>query len=317
MNKLFIGAAVLTLIVSLLSYSDITQTEEFDKMLEIMKSQTGGKSYPTIIHKSNMLDKAAATQNANIIFKFNPVALRTASPFKDSENDEEYIFKSGSIEYRLSKTNGEMLIDLARYGIAEKSDVIDSNNAKQIAFSYITKYLSDIPQNEIKYLKTNCIILSGGAGDGKGNVKGKIQEDVANYIVIFSREVDDLPVIGPGGKIRVYLARNGDVVGHSKLWCQFKAERRNPKKVISPNDAQKSISIKIMKENYFLRSVVLKSIKFGYFEHGRNKAQNASIPVYEFIYKLDPQSPLSIEYIDGFTGNPISGDDKPVQSDSR
>jgi hypothetical protein len=318
MKKLFVFITALFFMFSFSSNAEIKQDAKFDKMIGEIEGKISGKSFSEIPHKQFILDKALAKQKSNNIFKSNPIAMSSSKPVIESENEKEYIFKSGPIEYRLSKVaNCEMLLNLNRYTVAEKTNLIDSNRAIQIASSYIEKHMDDIQKNELSYSKVVSIVISGAQGDGKGNIKGKIQEDIANYIVMFDRVIDNIPIIGPGGKIRVYLARNGEVIGHSKLWRQLEKGNNNLKKVISPREAKTIISGKILSENSPDVSPELKSMKFGYFEAGRNKKQDFSSPMYEIEYNYGSHSKRVIAYLDGYSGASISNSEELLQGDPK
>lgn len=291
---------------------------KFDKKLDMLETKIGNKTFPLITHKKHTLSKEAANDISNAVFASNPISQNLSHTKMVKENDNEFIFKAGTIEYRLSKiANNEMLLDLKRYTKAEKTDAIDSLAAKQIALAYIKKHMKDVDENEMFYSQVVAIMLSTTSGYGR--VQGDRTDSIANYIVMFNRQTDNIPIIGPGGKIRVYLSRNGDVVGYSKLWRKYEKEKTEYKNVVSPKKFKEKFINRITAENYSEKDITLKSIEFGYFEAGRNKNQKISIPMYEMEYTYrESNSKRLIRYFDAYTGDPIEDSDAGLlKGDSR
>jgi hypothetical protein len=180
--------------------------------------------------------------------------------------------------------------------------------------------MQGVAKNELRFYKVFSILQAGGEGDGEGNVKGMVSPaEVVNYMVTFEREMDSFPILGPGGKIRVYLARNGEVIGHSKLWRTYQKDKKEAKtkkmKALSPGNAHKKMSDLINEQTTDETTAEFKSMKFGYFENGRHKRQNYSIPVYEFIYSYGPHSKRVLRYLDGYSGELISRAEEYLKGD--
>jgi hypothetical protein len=84
--------------------------------------------------------------------------------------------------------------------------------------------MPDVDPNEVRFVGVKKIMDSVGKMSDEGKLS-EVKSGVANYIVIFQRKINKIPVIGPGEQIRVYLSSNGEVIGHSKIWRE---PRRDP-----------------------------------------------------------------------------------------
>jgi len=247
-------------------------------------------------------DKAAASLKAEDVARTNPVArsLR-AQKLESAETDEDVIFSAGPLEFWVNKATGsEILLNLDRYAEAEpqQEPIADAVLVRR-ATEYVRSHLADIDSREVRFLKIKRQMDSAGQVDARGQPTGEIKERVANHIVIFERVIGQIPVVGPGEKIRVYFASNGDAIGHSKIWRRLgKAALRRP---VLPAEAVRE-AFAAAHEKDPGPGIYVDRIYFGYYAAGRYTRQDTLSPVYILGYTYGPYSKRVLEIFDAYTG---------------
>ena len=108
----------------------------------------------------------------------------------------------------------------------------------------------------------------------------RVIEKVLDAGVIYSRTIDDLPVIGPGGFAMVNIDPEAVVVGMRSIWR--KAGRRAAKVRIKPPAAAMEAFEKLASR--FKGDTTVVKAQFGYFEHGPLDRQTVFEPAYALIY---------------------------------
>jgi len=108
----------------------------------------------------------------------------------------------------------------------------------------------------------------------------KVIEKILDAGVIYSRTIDDLPVIGPGGFAIVNIGPDADVVGMRSIWR--KAGKRAAKVKIKPPAAAIEAFEKLAAR--FKGDTTVVRTQFGYFEHGPLDRQTIFEPAYALIY---------------------------------
>lgn len=267
--------------------------------------------------KPYQADRAALKQKAAAVFEKNPVAAKVRGrAAQETENDRAVKFKNGSVELEVSKAAGaEILIDLDRYGHREPpARTVDEKALERDARQYVRENMPDVDPNEVGFAGVKKIMDSVAkvADDGKlSEVKG----GVANYIVIFQRKINKVPVVGPGEKIRVYLSSNGEVIGHSKIWREVDKTPRGAKPVVPPGRVHETLGQKLAKHP--APRVEVDFFEFGYLGEGRYTKQDALKPVYLIGYKAGPESKRVIEIYDAYTGAEIPPPPDPPGAETK
>jgi hypothetical protein len=82
----------------------------------------------------------------------------------------------------------------------------------------LAEYVKVAPGESLTFLGTR-FLRSGGA-DVEGRIKNK--GDVQASIAIFSREIDGIPVVGPGSKVAVWFANDGEPVAFDVDWPSYR-----------------------------------------------------------------------------------------------
>lgn len=247
-------------------------------------------------------DKAAASLKAENVARTNPVAaFLRAQEFEPAETDEDVVFSAGSLEFWVNKATGsEILLNLDRYAEAEpQHEPIADAALVRRATEYVGSHLTGIDSREVRFLKIKRQMDSSGQVDARGQPTGEIKERVANHIVIFERVIGQISVVGPGEKIRVYFASNGDVIGHSKIWRRLgRAVRRRP---VLPAEAVRE-AFAAAHEKDPGPEIYVDRIYFGYYAAGRYTRQDTLSPVYILGYTYGPYSKRVLEVFDAYTG---------------
>lgn len=150
-----------------------------------------------------------------------------------------------------------------------------------IARNFLTKTgLVDLPADQLKPLKITYLRVQ------TMSVKGKSSEPkILDAGVIFGREIDGVPVSGPGGFAMINIASDESVVGGTVVWRRL-GKSLGTVKVLKPDYALNELG-----RNFRLQGIdrlvhVVKS-EFCYFERGENDAQFYLEPAYAFVYEYE------------------------------
>ncbi len=267
--------------------------------------------------RAYQVDEAAVKERANAVFTKNPVAMRMRlrgfSPER-SEDERAIKFMNGSIELEVSKAAGaEIFLDLDRYANREtKMREVDEKLFERDARAYIRTHMPDVDPGEVALYSVKKIMDSVARLDDDGKMS-EVRSGVANYIIVFQRRIKGVPVVGPGGKIRVYLSSNGEVIGHSKVWRQLDAPRGAAKPIVPPGRVQQALAERL--RGHPAKSVEIDFFEFGYFAEGRYTRQDVLNPVYLIGYKGGPEEKRVIKVVDAYTGAEMAPPPDPEGAD--
>lgn len=269
-----------------------------------------GKPVPSFGVVPFRFTRAAAASRAENVARSNPVAASLrAQKFESAETDEDVIFSAGPFEFWVCKATGsEILLNLDRYAEAEQQqEPIEEGTLLRRATEYVKSHLTDIDSREVRFLKIKRQMDSAAPVDAQGLPSGKVKERVANHIVIFERVIGQIPVVGPGEKIRVYFASNGDAIGHSKIWRQLGkvAQRRS----VLPAEAIRGAFAAAHQKDTG-PGIYVDRIFFGYYAAGRYTRQATLSPVYILGYTYGPYSKRVLEIFDAYTGKVVQPTDE-------
>ena len=251
-------------------------------------------------------DKRTADKKAAVIFEKNVVSssVRTAE-IKAKDTDDESIYRAGNIEFRVAKATGsEALINLDRYAIAEKLSTPLPSEAivRQTAFKYVQGNMPDVKLGDLRLSRILKIMDAESESSESGEISRR-NSHVANYIVIFERMLNNIPVLGPGEKVRIYLSAQGDVIGHSKVWRKISEDYRRGRAIPTQEILEHFIA---RHANDRADKIVVNQVQFGFLAEGRFARQESLGPVYMISYAHDPTSKKMIELFDAFTGELVT-----------
>lgn len=206
--------------------------------------------------------------------------VRSGEFFKD---DEELTYTEGPFVVTLYRASGALrYYDSLRWQMDDKISNVgfSDEEAVEIARRFIAQ--SDlVPLAECELSKVSH--LRAGTMEFDSDF---YEERVIDVGVIFKRTVDDLPVLGPGGKVTVYIDHNGDVTGFERIWRNISHLYREVpfEQLRAPEYAERSL-------DRYLRSkkngrIEVEAVDFGYFELGKNELQLYLQPAYVMSTRL-------------------------------
>ncbi|PVX25765.1 MAG: hypothetical protein CW691_03525 [Candidatus Bathyarchaeum sp.] len=132
---------------------------------------------------------------------------------------------------------------------------------------------SELKVSKITYLRTQGASLDGEAAP----------EQILDAGVIFTRDIDGVPVVGFGGYLMVNVAHDESVVAATKVW-RHRDKKMGKVKVLQPDYAVKQLQKRLKAHGLKEQVNVLKS-DFCYFEANDNTSQRYLEPTYAFLYE--------------------------------
>jgi len=128
---------------------------------------------------------------------------------------------------------------------------------------------------------------------------GKVDRKPTLIKVTFKRCIDEMPVIGPGGKIVVYIGDNGEVVDLTKIWR--KLEYAGKVKIIPAKEAfEKLVKGEVIMKPMGRLKLKVTDVEVGYYAVGFGKKQEYYTPVWIFHCKdhLGNNVTLAVKAVD-------------------
>jgi hypothetical protein len=190
--------------------------------------------------------------------------------YTDGQHRVQIYRQSGALEYR----------DLEKYGIEDtgsnKKWSISDERSQEIAKQFLKKLNIG---NESEMIFQKVTHLRGATYSIESDTR---EESIIDSGVIFSRVIDRIDVLGPGGNCMVNIDFNGDIVGFSHLMRPTKSVI-DTVKIIPPETALNDIEKKFKEME---REILVTKSSFGYFELGKSDLQAKLQPVYAFIYEV-------------------------------
>jgi hypothetical protein len=103
--------------------------------------------------------------------------------------------------------------------------------------------------------------------------------------ISYNQHIDNLPVIGSGGKIAVHMTNDGQLVSveHSVRDIQRVEEVIDGDDLLSPDDARAIALSRLQARG--VTGYTLSDEQFGYLQRGRSSAQDYLIPHYAFFFE--------------------------------
>ena len=267
--------------------------------------------------KPYQADRAGMKARASAAFEKNPVAAQVrGGAAEESENEHAVKFKNGSVELEISKAAGaEILLDLARYTVGEAPKrAVDEKLLERDARQYIREQMPDVNPGEVGSATLKKIMDSVAKVSDDGTTS-EVKSGVANYILIFKRRINKIPVVGPGEQIRVYLSSSGEVIGHSKIWRELDTTPRPARPVVPSDQAQKTLAQALARHP--APRVEVDFFEFGYLTEGRYTKQSELKPVYVVGYRGNPEEKRAIKLYDAYTGAEIAPPADPPGADKK
>lgn len=192
--------------------------------------------------------------------------------FRSAEDTLRY--SEGHLELTMYRASGGIrFLDRARWQVDDRSaDLkIEDQAALRLAQNYSRKYKL-APPAETRFLK--AARLRVGAMNREGSETYQRTIDVA---VALQRLVDKVPVDGPGGKVIVYLDHEGKTTGFEQIWRPLGRVYRKAESLRSPQAAIEEMARQFRAKRGI---IVVREVRFGYFESGWRTIQQYLQPAY-------------------------------------
>ncbi|HJH26025.1 MAG TPA: hypothetical protein C5S37_04445 [Methanophagales archaeon] len=191
----------------------------------------------------------------------------TLKASNDSKKRKLTIYPEGSIIYHDSSKL--WALPKTALNLPEKED------AKDIATAYLTEK-GLLPEDaQVKMVVSDQL-------SRKNTSTGEIVENSdTNLQVIFGRELDGVPVIGPGSKLKVYIGDGGEVIGVHKVWRKLEASGTTMIK--SSNSAFEELKQgkgPSLPPGY--DNVTIDKVYFAYYEEGPGEERDYLEPIWVF-----------------------------------
>jgi selenocysteine lyase/cysteine desulfurase len=109
--------------------------------------------------------------------------------------------------------------------------------------------------------------------------------------VVFTRVIDETPVVGPGGHVMVKVLPHGAIGGAWRVFRQRGAKVATVR--ITPSgEALAKLEDRLRRYRHLDGTVRVLRAQFGYFEAGRSHRQRFFEPAYFFVYETEGLFPL-------------------------
>jgi hypothetical protein len=232
------------------------------------------------------LQKVSAEKSlfTGILAGLGPIVGLTGFRWKDSGGWTEA--ESGDARVSINRKSGAVRFwtRLNDRELPKATFSIPEPNLAFIARNFLKKTgWVDTPIDQLKVRHISYLRLQTGSVGGKVSTPR-----ILDAGVIFGREIDGVPVSGPGGYVMVNVAPDESVVGGTKVWRRLGVSVGTAK-VLKPDYAMKEFSrrLKLAKVD---RTVRVVKAEFCYFERGQNDEQQYLEPAYAFVYEYETRN---------------------------
>jgi hypothetical protein len=225
------------------------------------------------------------------LFKLKGFGGATSFP----RDEERLTYTEGPFALSLRRASGALrYYDSRRWQIDDgKSKVqFSDEQAVSIAKRFLTQFklvsLDECSLPKVSHLRVGTLERS----------TGKATERIIDAAVVFQRMVDNLPVLGPGGKVSVYIAHDGEVSGCDIIWRKIKGIQVSipVTELRTPEFAEEHLSKHWMKKG--IPQIQVDETLFGYLELGPGDSQRFLQPVYMMPLTLsDPERKIAIKTV--------------------
>jgi len=128
------------------------------------------------------------------------------------------------------------------------------------------------------------------------------QPDITTYqiAVAFNQSIDDLPLIGSGGKLVIHMTTDGQPVGHEFVVRKVRStvKELDGSALSDPTDAQAEVESRLARRGLDPRQYRVVRSEFGYYRLGRDNTQTVIAPHYGFFYEpVDGVSKKLVEFV--------------------
>jgi len=218
------------------------------------------------------------------------------------ETDDAFMVKDKQFEIEVLKSSGR--IRCLSYSAFTADNLVkklpEEEDAKKIAVDFLNT--NGLMPKDAKFDK---IVIDKIIQANKDPETGKIsEEEFPQYIqVIFKRVIDNIPVDGPGEKLKVYIGDNGKIIGVYKCWRTYKPYAET--KIISPSEALKNLKERGIYGVKVGKNVKVIDMYLSYYAQPAVDKQDYLQPVYVFTVETENKDVFK-QYIPAIPGKDIT-----------
>ncbi len=223
-----------------------------------------------------------------------------------SASGNHLVLRDGSRELRVNLDSGsELLVDRARFHNGTVADtVLDEARYVEIARERMQRALPDALDRDAHAYKIRRYM------NGVIDVDSvEPQEGVYQVAVAFNTTVDDLPVIGAGGKVAIHMTPAGEVISHesSVRGVAGLVDVVGGDELLSPDEALATAEGALKVAGAELDRFEVARSEFGYYRAGRSSVQSVIAPHYAF--RFEPvegvQEKARVELVPAVASGPV------------
>jgi len=201
----------------------------------------------------------------------------------------------GQLRLLYQQASGAVQASVLAMGVRESGGTrfpIADDNVVEIARTFLGK--SKLVDDEVSKLvlhKVTHLVQQVASSDGVE------PPEVLDAGVVFTRVIDETPVVGPGGYVMVKVLPRGTIAGASRVF-RPRGGKISTARVLPPNDALAEFERRLRRSRRLDQPVRVLRAQFGYLEAGTTYRQRFFEPAYTFVYVTGGPAPLkSIEVI--------------------
>ena len=219
-------------------------------------------------------------------------------PYREEvkESPSHFWVQDGDWYFEVSKFSGQRLVaNLAKYRKQpqDKRWSLNDEKLKAIAKEYIAKW-ADVNMEEV-VKEPHIRYTTSSVGNTEDTTR--MEEAITEADVIFTRELNKIPVIGPGSKLVITISADGSVSGFYKIWREIDYDAKTPEvKTINSIKAIEDLIKKTVKFRQLekVSYIQLDIAAFGYWASPRHWQQKTLLPAHTFVYSLRNEKGLGV-----------------------
>jgi hypothetical protein len=191
--------------------------------------------------------------------------------------------EEGDLELRVNMDSGsELFVNRARFHKGDDAKrLLSEEEYVSRAFNHVAKAVPSARAQQPYAYKLRRYMNASAQGEGAPTTEAAYQVAVA-----FNTTVDDLPIIGAGGKVAVHMSPDGEVISHEssvRAVSSLRAVVRGAD-LLPPDAARGLVEKRVAERGVNLANYTLARSEFGYYRLGRSSVQTIVAPHYAFVY---------------------------------
>jgi uncharacterized Zn-binding protein involved in type VI secretion len=188
------------------------------------------------------------------------------------------------------KGGGEFFVNPSRHhhGVETNALLSDDSYVTKAA-AYVAAKLPALTGPQARYAEQVHHFHNSGVTYAVGadpTTRGVPTDGIYEVSVVHNTTIDGLPVIGPGGKQRVWMSPTGDVLAHKSSVRAIAGRHAllTGDQLVNPADARVALESKLAARGVYMSQYTLGETQFGYLCRDNGVAQGLIAPYYIFVY---------------------------------